>query len=485
MLVVLSDLHFEEEASNHIPGDGNHPPIEFKRNLPATPYRLLIEQLAGEAQRNAAQKLEFVLAGDIFDLHRSGRWFRENEHQVRPYVSNPQISPELEAFTLRLFEGIINEDHVKDVLPLFRLLTGGRYLDSAQKEHPFPVPVELHYIPGNHDRLANASPVIRKAVRGALGLAEHGAAFPNALAFDSERALVRHGHEYDYTNFSVSLYGEEAIPIHLPVHYYQDPAFGDLATVDIASQLPTLFRQYHGDETILADQTLRALYLRLLEFDDLRPLTAIFNYFIYADGQTIDKQVAWEAIVPVVIELLENIHDDPYLLYWLDRFDQPWRLDLIDAVQAILAAKPWRWASRFIPLELAEKTANIALKSTSNRPATEKYVARESSIQSGQYRYVIAGHTHLPRVSLVANDQHGERYYVDTGTWRNRVLATFDYQQFGRLKSLNYMIAYGPDEDRGVLPDNRLKIASFDYWSGVTQGWERDRQGIKPLDKQR
>ncbi len=354
MLVVLSDLHFEEEASNHIPGDGNHPPIEFKRNLPATPYRLLIEQLAGEAQRNAAQKLEFVLAGDIFDLHRSGRWFRENEHQVRPYVSNPQISPELEAFTLRLFEGIINEDHVKDVLPLFRLLAGGRYLDSAQKEHPFPVPVELHYIPGNHDRLANASPVIRKAMRGALGLAEHGAAFPNALAFDSERALVRHGHEYDYTNFSVSLYGEEAIPIHLPVHYYQDPAFGDLATVDIASQLPTLFRQYHGDETILADQTLRALYLRLLEFDDLRPLTAIFNYFIYADGQTIDKQVAWEAIVPVVIELLENIHDDPYLLYWLDRFDQPWRLDLIDAVQAILAANRWILGHLAICPELGE-----------------------------------------------------------------------------------------------------------------------------------
>jgi hypothetical protein len=74
---------------------------------------------------------------------------------------------------------------------------------------------------------------------------------------------------------------------------------------------------------------------------------------------------------------------------------------------------------------------------------------------------------------------------VDTGTWRNRVLATHDYRQFGRLKSLNYMVAYGPNEDRGLLPDNRLKIASFDYWSGLTQGWERDRQGIKPLDKQR
>jgi hypothetical protein len=214
-------------------------------------------------------------------------------------------------------------------------------------------------------------------------------------------------------------------------------------------------------------------------------LTAIFNYFLYAEGHTIDPDVAWWAIEPIIIELLEQIHDDPYLLGWLARFDQPWRLDLIDAVQAVLKAKPWRWTNRHIPLELVEKISNVALSSTGRRPATEQYAARESSIRSGQHRYVIAGHTHSPRVSLLANDQHGERYYVDTGTWRNRVPATPDFEQFGRLKSLSYMIAYGPSEDRGAMPPDRLKIASFDYWTGTTQGWERDRQGIKPVDKTR
>ncbi len=50
MLVVLSDLHFEEEAANQIMGDGSQPPLVFHRNLPAQPYRLLIAQLAGEAK---------------------------------------------------------------------------------------------------------------------------------------------------------------------------------------------------------------------------------------------------------------------------------------------------------------------------------------------------------------------------------------------------------------------------------------------------
>jgi hypothetical protein len=92
------------------------------------------------------------------------------------------------------------------------------------------------------------------------------------------------------------------------------------------------------------------------------------------------------------------------------------------------------------------------------RPSTEVYAARESSIRTGQHRFLVAGHTHQPQVSLIANDLHGDRYYVDTGTWRNRVPATPDYRQFGQLKTLSYVTIYGPNEDRGALPSDRLKL---------------------------
>jgi hypothetical protein len=202
MLVVLSDLHFEEEAANHILGDGSQSPLDFHRNLPATPFRLLISQLATESKRNAAQRLDLVLAGDILDLHRTGLWFTENDTNGRPYFSTTEVNPELEASVLRIIRGIAEERHVAEVLQVFRLFAAGKYIDSDNQEQQFPVPVELHYIPGNHDRLANSTPVIRQAVRKTLGLPEHGALFPNALSFEPEQALVRHGHEYDYTNFS-------------------------------------------------------------------------------------------------------------------------------------------------------------------------------------------------------------------------------------------------------------------------------------------
>jgi hypothetical protein len=112
-----------------------------------------------------------------------------------------------------------------------------------------------------------------------------------------------------------------------------------------------MFRRYHGDVNILTDQKLRSLYLRLLEFDDLRPTTAIFNYFVYAEGHLLDRKTAWQAIEPVVIVMLEELHSDPYLLAWLEKLDKRWCLDMIDAIQAVLAAKPWRWTNSHIPID--------------------------------------------------------------------------------------------------------------------------------------
>ncbi len=485
MLVVLSDLHFEEEAANQILGDGSQPPLVFHRNLPAQPYRLLVSQMASEAKRNGARRLDLVLAGDIFDLHRTGLWFRENGSGLRPYVNTAEVDVELEAMLLRIIRGISAEENVAEVLDVFRLLNEGKFVDAGGDEQPFPVPVQVHYVPGNHDRLANGTPAVRQAIRKALGMREHGALFPYVHINEAEQTLVRHGHEYDYTNFAVDHRDSERFPVHLPAAQYQDPTIGDFVTVDVATRMPSMFRDYHGDGTILADQTLRTLYLRLLEFDDLRPLTAIFNFFVYADGLLINRDQAWKAVEPVVINLLEALHDDPYLLGWLERLDKKWCLDMIDAIQAVLAARPWRWTSQHVPIDLAEAIATRALKSTSQRPGVALYAARESTIRSGEHRFLVAGHTHKPQVALIANDHHGERYYVDTGTWRNRVPATPDYRQFGRLKTLNYVIIYGPHEDRNALPPERMKIASFDYWSGMTQGWERDRLGIKSLDESR
>ena len=99
---------------------------------------------------------------------------------------------------------------------------------------------------------------------------------------------------------------------------------------------------------------------------------------------------------------------------------------------------------------------------------------RELAISNGSARFIVAGHTHKPQVSLLDESLlHGEQYYIDTGTWRNVIMSapSKDTFRFGRVKALTYVVIYGFDEDPGKLasPNGIAKRESFDFWSGYTQ----------------
>ena len=466
MLVVISDLHFEEETSDNIPGDDVNPAVTFSRNLPAKVFRSFIVHLANEARRNGTSHLDLVLAGDIFDLHRTSLWFQNNPANVRPYVNNQLIDQDLEKFALKILLSIQQEPEVNKSLVAFRMLGAGKYWNQGEKS--FPVPVKLHYIPGNHDRLLNSTKLMRANVQEALGMPESNESFNHVLVFPGEGAIVRHGHEYDRYNFARDYSQADTIPLHIPSSEYDVSPFGDFATVDLASRIPQLFRQHHTDSKIRSDRVLRTIYLRLLEFDDLRPQRAILNFLLNTPESHVDSSIVWKAIEPIIYALLEKVHDDPFLKESLEKMDKKWRLDAIDVIQTTLALKSWRLAG--IPLGLAQFISNTVLGNWRDEPGVETLASKEKVIQSGEYRFVVAGHTHRPNVALIASDEIGERYYIDTGTWRNRVPATPDYKAFGRLKSLSYAIIYGPGEDKGESAQTG-KVSSIDFWSGVTQRW--------------
>jgi hypothetical protein len=98
-------------------------------------------------------------------------------------------------------------------------------------------------------------------------------------------------------------------------------------------------------------------------------------------------------------------------------------------------------------------------------------VAGEEAVRDGSVGAVIAGHTHDPQVALLGVRNGAEQYYIDTGTWRNRVPSTPDKRTFGRVKALTYVLVYGRNEDLGTTPVAGGKTWSFDYWSGFTQRW--------------
>ena len=269
MLIVMSDLHLAE-ASSYALGE-----VKFDNNLPASVYSVYFNEISDFIHKNHITKVDLVLAGDIFELTRSALWL---ENGLRPYIHLNEInagSP-MEARIAAILATITQEERVAETLAIFRSL-----------ETILQRPVGFHYLPGNHDRLANATPLIRHQVQNLLGLPFNDAPFQNQVVAYSQGepfVLVRHGHEYDPSNFGLNLKETQTIPTFIPAEVYGRPVLGDITTLELAAKLPQLFREHYSERAILENADLRLLYQRLMDFDNVRPASALVKFLLTTPG---------------------------------------------------------------------------------------------------------------------------------------------------------------------------------------------------------
>jgi UDP-2,3-diacylglucosamine pyrophosphatase LpxH len=458
MIAVISDLHLEEEASDVIRGNGRE--IIFRRNLDPKAYRSFIAHMADEVRHRGAKSFELVIAGDLFDFSRTTLWFRD---ELRPYVSLDEVSPELEKKILAMLDAIAAEPPVSKTLDLLRTLAAGKYQAYDRKsqqwtEQEFPCPAKITCLAGNHDRLCNATPTIHAAVRKKIGLSGEEK-FAHYVLCEDPDVLIRHGHEYDKNNFALDFPDNAAIPLEIDECGYSQANFGDFITIDVAVRLPYLFRRKYGDEQILKDPVLASVYLRLLQFDDVRPQSALMDYMLDSSGGNFSAEEAWERLVPVIQNLLAEIHDNKFFRYWLAKRAKPWAPAELELARGLLDLGGFRNRPA---REAARKIAHFMMGGEPDQP--QLWAMREELIQKNKVRLVLAGHTHTPEVCLIKSDESGDRFYINTGTWRNSIPSTPDRRTFGRLRALTYVTLYSKSEQ-----DDSSN--SFDYWTGFTKDW--------------
>jgi hypothetical protein len=173
-------------------------------------------------------------------------------------------------------------------------------------------------------------------------------------------------------------------------------------------------------------------------------------------AQGLSESQVWDALRPAVVKLLDELSASPYL-------DDALAKGNVSVCARALFQRRW-WANG-LPLWLIKCLANAVTDAKPDHP--ESYAIREQLLGKTR-RFVIAGHTHHPQVALLDPTGNTERYFVDTGTWRNAVLSS-EHGGFDNVKAITYVAVYGQGEDKGRT--GAAKRESFDYWSAYSQRW--------------
>lgn len=504
MIVVLSDMHFQDVRlePEGMRVDPNVPAEALVRFFRGIARRIEDDLLAGRKVKDVT----FVLAGDIFELHRSDRWFSPdpehgNPENLRPYaVSQPLNLRDprdraLDAVIARIMGGIVHRDgrpvpqkppEATDTLSsLTPQMEAIRDAWKTPDRYKFPVPVKFAYLPGNHDRLVNLSPTAARAVRELLGIKATKEMvghwrFPHRLVDPKHGVAIRHGHEYDRSNCEFFLGRPRSV---LTEDLYDRATIGDLVTVDIACRLPHLFRATHANAQDPKHEDAR-LYRRIREIDDLRPLGAIVDWILYSAADEAGtavkkgKDVWREKLTPILSFVVMELAKNKFLTDWIARHNRK-GADRMDLLQSALTRPSFRALGRMtigsagvIRMLLKNATADrdAGRLGPSALPDFDKTLKLELSLGTEVdprdekfLTFLVSGHTHNPGVEAMKSGAGDGReiFSIDTGTWRRLIRRCQDGKTFATQRMATYAIFYADDEG----PGHRFQV-----WTGVTAG---------------
>jgi len=451
MLVILSDLHFSEALSTQIG------PYRFNRNLQPETYQAYFSEVNQLARTNDINKVDIILAGDILEISRSSLWL-EGSHC--PYVNNDAVEPgsEIETVILSILDTIRNENRVFETLTLFKSI-----------QDYFDMDVQVHLILGNHDRLANATPKIREVVREMFGIRGGSSPLDHYLIKYDEIGkpfcLIRHGQEYDPGNFSLDLRKIESIPANIASSHYGKACLGDIITCEFGSALPWYFEKEYGVEGIISNETLLAIYQRLMEFDDVRPTTAWLAYLFTMPG--VGMRQTWQIIQLAFLRIINHLRDHEA---FRETLAQSGIINgfLQMVINGFLKVGLFR---RKLPFWVVKALMRLVSRSIKLQSQVT-WARKESLVQDNQLgcQCVVSGHTHFAETALISGNAGNDRYYLNTGTWRNVIPATKDFKEFGRLNAITKIAIFLPQEKNEPLTDLNW---AFKYMSGVSYGTHR------------
>jgi UDP-2,3-diacylglucosamine pyrophosphatase LpxH len=451
VLVFISDLHFRDEAA-----------LTVSHRMTEGFLKRALVPMVRDAK---ATEVEVVFLGDLLDINRSRHWVDGSSRGLKPWSHWKWSMSRLRRDSRKTepgFDASRFERSIIAVLDDIRHANERNYEwwsrfkridDAVWGTGPAfrPARVSLKLIVGNHDRLAQFSPAVRRRV--ALDLAldhpDPEQPFDWIGVFPAYSAVALHGHLLDPTNFG----GGDRFPDD-PVNspWYEVPPLGDVVTVMFGIEL--IHRCARLPQ--IADNP--QLAATLSEIDLVRPQAAAMRWL--NRWKAVHREETTAALDGVVVALLDDFMNEPIV-----RRRLPWYIKL-----------PYRLGIRPTSLE----AAHALFHRMGGGPRTvEDYTLAMARLfsrgplaawirdRSDGLRYVVSGHTHRPAVIPLSGDAGtdacGERVYFNTGTWQEVIEEGMGIEGgFARRRQISHVTLYKEGED---VQENE-KRSYWEFWQG-------------------
>lgn len=473
MLIVISDIHFTDGTV----GEHNLRYSEVES--------VFLLDVATLAKVNKAKEVKILLLGDIVDVLRSTQWF-DLDPADRPWGANglsdvPTPKPKscTERKALDILGQVKNKDLDSDTPPkglstntilhknwrTFRLFRTFR--DHLANQHGVDVPVEIIYIPGNHDRMCNLYSPLKTGIRKILGVTLKSAGSPviegNAdgewryrsdFTDESYGVYARHGHQYDIWNYSGNRQFDQIGHLKVPI--------GDIATTEFVVKIPWKLEKLRAKYPAVTSELIESVK----NIDNVRPIGRVMEWIYYrikGDSGEVRKALD-ETFDEVVRELLDI------------ELVQQWRSPETHVDEGLRALSS-RWL-KWIPKRLVDRLDAedilplfIGMPGHSRDPNRDPYTIGAYNERiwraNRKIRYILYGHTHTPLQRPLDVLDEREILYINSGTWRPRMVKTVGLDEapdFIGLKQMTYSIFYREDED---MHNKKPGTVNFEVWTGT------------------
>jgi len=407
MYVVVNDWHLNDETMG-------------KKNIPVGFFEDFLKDVKNMAERVRAKRVVFVFNGDILDLLYTALWnykiengkYLYNPKGVKPWSENQGLILEK---SKEILEGVLNNQKVKGFLEAFRAFS----LDS-------PLPVEIRYIPRNHDRLIDAFPELRSRVSKAFNLEENKGIFFEKYFYDEELGLyISHGNEYDVYNFEHDSNGALVA------------LFGDAVIIELLNRLPI---------EVLKETGSLNCFEKLAEIEEVRPRKTAFNFsrkVLKAGG------VKLKVLSAITRQLGEEFFSNEFVEDWLNTHTIPSpritlrRLFIVPIIKVLrLIGRNSEFDKTLVKMF---NTFSLDTLEQGNSAHKRHLGSRSLKRRAKNLKYAVFGHTHDYEESVVQRNQQNYNY-INLGAWLFQFYRT-KRSDFEKRRHITYALFFEKGEE--------------------------------------